>query len=412
MSDELRLNHFFTILRERRKAFAENYDYFAPKLAPRFNLFDFIRPDEMRLSEILATLLNPNGDHAQGDLFLKLFFSVIDIPLPVDWENIETGCEILTSLIENSSRRIDIEINFNNRFGLAIENKPWAPDQKGQLSDYARQMERKYGEDRWCLVYLSGNDSNPNGNSASSAQLQAWAEKNQYQQINFGQIVLWLTQCEAQCQSDAVRHFLRDFIGYCKRTFLGESDVVDANLVKEFALKKENLELALVVGQQMVGIKEELLRKLISDLKTQSNVALPAWDFRPDEDFNYWTRRKPLQFQKSSWTNYALAIRFDKTQCIGLYWGILRKNPKVRDLPEGTQKYLNDKLKKPGFINPWCSWGCSFNSPYFDWFKNIEPWIDIQSGEMAKMIVKEIAELAGIAADIIDEAERQIQCGE
>lgn len=172
MGDELRLNHFFTILRERRKAFVENYAYFAPKLAPRFNLFDFIRPDEMRLSEILAMLLNPNGDHAQDDLFLQLFFSVIEIPLPADWENIETGCEISTSLIESSSRRIDIEINFNNRFGLAIENKPWAPDQKGQLSDYARQMERKYGEDRWCLVYLTGRDSSPNENSATSAQLK------------------------------------------------------------------------------------------------------------------------------------------------------------------------------------------------------------------------------------------------
>jgi hypothetical protein len=411
MSDELKLNHFFTILRERRKAFAENYAYFAPKLAPRFNLFDFIRPDEMRLSEILAMLLNPNGDHAQGDLFLKLFFPVINLPLPADCGNVKIGCEITISLIENSSRRIDIEINFNNRFGLAIENKPWAFDQNQQLSDYARQMEKKYGENGWCLVYLSGKDSDPKEYSASPTQLQAWAENNQYRQINFGQIVIWLTQCEAQCQSDAVRHFLRDFIGYCKKTFLGESDVVDANLVKEFALKKENLELALVVGQQMVGIKEELLRKLVSDLKVQSNVVLPDWSFSPDKDFNYWNKWKPIRFQKPSWKNYALAIRFDKTQCIGLYWGVLKKEANVRDLPEDIQN-LNDKLKKPGFKNIWWSWGCSFNSPYFDWFKNIEPWLDIQSGEMAKKIVTEIAELAHAAEAIIDEAERQIECEE
>jgi len=31
---------------------------------------------------------------------------------------------------------------------------------------------------------------------------------------------------------------------------------------------------------------------------------------------------------------------------------------------------------------------------------------------MAKKIIKEIAELADIAADIIDKAERQIECGE
>lgn len=190
--------------------------------------------------------------------------------------------------------------------------------------------------------------------------------------------------------------------------------MVDANLVKEFALKKENLELALVVGQQMVGIKEELLKKLINNLELQSNIILPAFDFRPDKDFNYWTKSKPIRFQKPSWKNYALAISFDKTQCIALYWGIRKEDDKIRDLPEAedTQKHLNDILKKPGFKDGRWPWLCSFNSPYFDWFKNIEPWLDIQSGEMAKMIVAEIAELAHAAEAIIDEAERQIQCEE
>ena len=62
MNDEARLNHFFSVLREKRKAYADNYAFFAPQLAPRFNSFKFIRPDEMKLSEILATLLNPHGD--------------------------------------------------------------------------------------------------------------------------------------------------------------------------------------------------------------------------------------------------------------------------------------------------------------------------------------------------------------
>ena len=76
MNDQIRLNHFFSVLSEKRKAFADNYAYFAPKLAPLFNSFKFIRPDELKLSEILAMLLNPNVDHAQADLFLELFFSV------------------------------------------------------------------------------------------------------------------------------------------------------------------------------------------------------------------------------------------------------------------------------------------------------------------------------------------------
>ena len=62
MNDEARLIHFFSVLREKRKAYADNYAFFALQLDPRFNSFKFIRPDEMKLSEILATLLNPHGD--------------------------------------------------------------------------------------------------------------------------------------------------------------------------------------------------------------------------------------------------------------------------------------------------------------------------------------------------------------
>jgi hypothetical protein len=46
---------------------------FERKQAGRFNVFAFIEPDENRLSDILADLLDPRGSHGQGDGFLRLF---------------------------------------------------------------------------------------------------------------------------------------------------------------------------------------------------------------------------------------------------------------------------------------------------------------------------------------------------
>ena len=40
--------------------------------------------------------------------------------------------------------------------------------------------------------------------------------------------------------------------------------------------------------------------------------------------------------------------------------------------------------------------------------KNIEPWLEIQSGKMAKIVVDEIVKLAIASEKIIDEAERSI----
>ena len=48
-------------------------------------------------------------------------------------------------------------------------------------------MKSKFGEN-WCLIYLSGTDSNPSNHSVTLAQLTTWEENNQYRKINFGQI--------------------------------------------------------------------------------------------------------------------------------------------------------------------------------------------------------------------------------
>src|SRR5262245_47098510 len=44
------------------------------RLAPDFSVFTrYIQPDENRLSLVLADLLDPDGDHGQGQLFLREF---------------------------------------------------------------------------------------------------------------------------------------------------------------------------------------------------------------------------------------------------------------------------------------------------------------------------------------------------
>lgn len=46
-------------------------------LAGDFNVFDFISPDENRLSDILAFLLNPGAAHGQGNIFLIHFLNIL-----------------------------------------------------------------------------------------------------------------------------------------------------------------------------------------------------------------------------------------------------------------------------------------------------------------------------------------------
>ena len=50
------------------------------RLATGFNVFDLIEPDENKLSDVLAGLLNPKGAHGQGDLFLRLHLRAAQPP--------------------------------------------------------------------------------------------------------------------------------------------------------------------------------------------------------------------------------------------------------------------------------------------------------------------------------------------
>jgi PD-(D/E)XK nuclease superfamily len=409
MNDQYRLYHFFSVLREKRRAFAENYNYFAPKLAPRFNSFAFIRPDEMKLSEILAALLNPNHSHAQGETFLKLFFAELGISYPQHCSNIKVDCEVSTKLIENNYRRIDIVVNFDDKYGLAIENKPWASDQYQQLSDYAKEMKNKFGDNSWSLVYLSGSSSNPNENSISHEQLEELESKGYFKGSHFGQLVEWLKKCEAQCQADHVRHFLRDFVAYCENEFLEGTNMIDANLVKDFALQQgENLELALAVGQQIISIKEVLLNAFMKDLKNQLAISLPSWELKYKKDFNYRSSKwSSIRFYKPEWKNYSLAIEFQKDHCDGLVWGIRKNDAKIANLPEITLKELEEKLKERGRKSSQWPWYCYFSSPYCDWSRDSEPWLEIQSGKQAS-IMQKIKLLADAYTDVIDAAEKSM----
>lgn len=54
---------------ERQRGFAQARRLYSDRLAPEFNPFDFIAPNEIKLSRILAWLLKPKENHGQGALF-------------------------------------------------------------------------------------------------------------------------------------------------------------------------------------------------------------------------------------------------------------------------------------------------------------------------------------------------------
>ncbi|QEM10190.1 PD-(D/E)XK nuclease family protein [Mucilaginibacter rubeus] len=186
-------------------------------LSSEFNVFDYINPNENRLSDIVAELLNPKGKHGQGDVFLLKFLELLDLP---NREKLRASIPLIyreasTSLIKHTQKRIDILLDWRE-FGMVIENKPWATDQIEQISDYRNYMRARYGNN-FLIVYLSKSNTTPNELSISAGDLDILKMQGQYINVLFAYGFLnWLISCRNICQSDKYRWFLRDFIDYIK----------------------------------------------------------------------------------------------------------------------------------------------------------------------------------------------------
>lgn len=218
-----------------------------------FNLFDFFRIGENKISQLLAFLLNPTETHGQGDLFLKIFFARLEIGYP-ETDLLEICCE---KTIENN-RRLDIYIRFKN-YALAIENKVWAADQYNQLQDYNHYLNTNFPS-AYHLIYL-----NPYGNSPSIGSMQktytdTLKKEKRLKIISYTKgIIPILDSWANECESPRVIFFINELKMHFKNSFLGTKSNAMKNELKDLIYLNKSEVVSLVSAYQ--GILQDVSNK-------------------------------------------------------------------------------------------------------------------------------------------------------
>jgi len=193
--------------------------------ASRFNVFDLIEPDENKLSDILADLLDPQGRHGQGDRFLRLLFDRIGLGA-ADLGGIaqaKVQREAPTHGIQKYRRRLDVLIDAGVL--VAIENKVDSWEQPEQVKDYLEHLcDCSRGRAiPGRLIYLT-----PNGRRPESLSLAACCEEEKQQRLFCWsyqrELRQWLEACRAACQAEKIRWFITDFIAYIETKLLREPE--------------------------------------------------------------------------------------------------------------------------------------------------------------------------------------------
>jgi hypothetical protein len=371
---------FLRLVSTNQNAMESARKLYGDRLAPDFNPFDFIEPDEMRLSRVISWLLSPTGTHGQGGCFLRLFLGELEVEWPPE------ACERADVRTEFSvpEGRLDVFVRWGNRI-LAIENKPWAGAPTGQLRRYFSHLDSIRSDHH--LVYLTIDGSEPSIVSIdekervkriSDRQLHLWGYRNE--------ILTWLTKCKSECRADRVSAFIDEFARYIRSAFEGVKDrTMSDHLLDEVSGSAQNVSAAM----QVILLADPLRKKLLSDLKQQLTNKLPT--ARLELNDNPWARFSGLKMVCSDQSPYEFCMEFQNMQYNGLFIGVSRK----RGSPERGNEFSSLVREIVAATqNPDWLWGRnasptdSFLPVALHWNQAAEPWIDIANGRLACQIVE------------------------
>lgn len=266
-----------------------------------FSVFQYIDFHEVLMSTIFKDLLNPRGKHGQGSLFLDEFLSLLEIENPVLTERFSIITEALTSHLD-SNRRIDILLNWSNKFAIGIENKPYAIDQENQLSDYSKQLSKEFN-DNYVLVFISNRP--PDESSIEKDMLQSLIEQNKYVHIDFNDIIKWLETSKGKVESQKIIYYIEDLIGQIKMDINNENKY-NSELIEFLHNSEENIKATFEIVNSFDGLRTQIARNFVEELKNLLIKNGKEFEFNLEPKESSYRINLPINPEK--WGEYSCGL--------------------------------------------------------------------------------------------------------
>jgi hypothetical protein len=263
------------------------YDEIAKITGENFNVFKILglTTNEVRThSAFLSELLNPKGNHGQGDLFLKLFLTQFE--LEFETKNAIVEIEKHTGFINEEYTEggyIDIIIS-NGKKAIIIENKIYAGDQSNQLVRYSNYTKKIYGLNNFHLLYLT-----LNGKDASHESKGQLVLNSDYHLISYENDILdWLELCKKESVSlPILRETILQYINLIKYlTNQSTNNKMSTEIIDEILITNK-IEEALVIGDNINELKFKIMAhfsQLLIKMANENNFLFNFNDVRFGEN--------------------------------------------------------------------------------------------------------------------------------
>ena len=242
-----------------------------------FNLFTVMGQERRELthSNILAWLLDAQGNHGLGDGFLNRFLHRNGIEMP----------DLSAAKVFRERYRTDILlIDEQSRFLCAIENKVDSGEHSEQLARYRKILEGNHPDFIRRYLFLS-----PKGTLA-----QDETERNYWKAVNYGvvcQVVEETVESLADSVSEDARVFLRQYAKALRRHILGDAEVQE--LARKIGQQHKR---AIALINQQSGDRPTQVGSILQELVERKRWVLGPCSrsfirFLPRE----WKSHQPLQ---------------------------------------------------------------------------------------------------------------------
>ena len=324
-------------------------------LARRFNVFKYLREDELGLSRIIADLLDPTAEHGQGTTFLEAMLDAFPETrgrFGALGRKATSPIRVMKERWTTTGGRIDITVDIpspTGRFGLAFENKPYASDQDRQLKAYLEYLAEQYGT-RFLLVYLPPVHREPDEASLPQADRERWRGHFRIMPYAGGDTSLedWFATCRKLCDAERVSRFLRDAELFCQQQF-GDSTMTtnaDTRFVQEYLSDNpSHLRAALAVHDAWRLVRAEVCERFLEHLRRNVEDRLGTVLQDIEDDFHvrcrYGREKKyssTLRVYRDAWLRYddvppnqhgrsAIMLQSGRQGPNGWYWGVRSPKP-------------------------------------------------------------------------------------
>ena len=320
-----------------------------------YNIFTLFHGfnDEVNLhSNFIASLLDPNGDHYKGDLFLKLFLEMCGI----DDFSIDTS----RATVFKEFKHIDIYISDGKKH-IILENKVYAKDQPTQIARYietikgegAKESDRVKDEDI-CVLYLHPDGKLPDNQSFGDYHTRLLGENPsiKFNVISYGKEILeWIDKCKNEVSNlTDLNVFLsqyKDVIEMIYDRYKRIDKMETANLVEIF---KENYTAVSEIANNYQEMRKKIIYSFFSNaakiLRGDSEIK-SVYDIKTEENQDY----RPIIITKKNpkdgeiWEKFYFTVEFQKSPYSMPYVGFRRKEDKNTNA-KNYKKPCEDQLKK------------------------------------------------------------------